>query len=556
MTSPNETVADIVSRWAVMTQTLVDEEAANRVPGSPRREGGEASMVATSTPPEEGAAGVASAINQWAIKVAGMVDAQGDAEAEEPIGTEPSSDTDPTSPETDPAQAVVHRARRARRTGFLLPRQRVQEQSVPASRSPEADAALFTGDERADAGLEHASSSPTLAAHLGAIARRARDSWRWTAWRIALVSVVGCVLLAGVGWMVAQQMTALPGDAAFEVDGQVVTVSSYTRQLAVLEALYGVKVPSGAKAAASFRRAAAQAMAVQMIVARAARHAGVHVTEKAAQDQLQQDVSQQYSQGFSSFVSQLGARGLSEGEVRQAVSQEMALERLFNRVVGTVHPSTAQLEQLYRQHRAALAVPETRTIAHIVVSSRSEAQSIMSQLQGGASFATLAAEDSLDKSTAANGGQLGTLSQAELTPAFGKAAFAAQVNVPFGPVHDADGWEVGLVTNVVPGHATSFSQARTELEDYVVVRTEQARWTRWLDTQLRSAGLRFAAPFRPAHPDVAPKATLPTLGPPEAVGSVPAGSSSGASSGQGASSAPGATSVAEPGSSPATSGGQ
>jgi parvulin-like peptidyl-prolyl isomerase len=370
------------------------------------------------------------------------------------------------------------------------------------------------------------------------------------------VSVIGCVLLAGVGWMVAQKLSALSGDAAFEVDGQVVTVSGYTRELAVLEALYGVKVPRGARAAASFRRAAAQAMAVQMIVARAAAAAGIHVTEKAAQDQLEQDVSQQYPQGFSSFASQLAARGLSEGEVRQAVSQEMVLERLFNRVVGTVHPSTAQLEALYRQHRAALAMPETRTIAHIVVSSRSEAQSILQQLQQGASFATLAAQDSLDTSTAADGGQLGTLSQSELTPAFGKAAFAAQVDVPFGPVHDADGWEIGLVTNVVPGHPTSFSQARAELEDYVVVRTEQARWTRWLDLHLRSAGLRFAAAYRPAHPDSAPRATLPTLGPPEAVGSVPTATSGGAASAQGASSAAGTMSAAGAGSTPSTSAGQ
>lgn len=505
---PNKTMVDAVGRWAAATHALLDDgHGVTSEEDAPQPESAPDPALAT-PPPERGDPGVvvADAVSRWASSAGAAIDRLW------------CSDSD-GSPEA----------------------------AQPGGREPEPVPAAAGGESRTDRSPK---KSAGMSVHrLAAVARRSRAAWRWTAWRITLLGVVGSLVLAGIGWVVAQKVTALPGDAAFAVDGQVVTVSSFTRRLAVLEALYGVQVPSGAKAGAVFRRTAAQAMAVQMVVDRAAANAGIHITYKAAQAQLQRDVSQQYPQGFSSFVNQLGARGLSEGEVREAVSQEMAVQQLFTRVVGTVRPSTAELEQLYRQHQGQLGVPETRAIAHIVVSSQSEAQSILQQLQAGVPFATLARRDSLDTSTASSGGSLGTLSEAELTAPFGKAAFAAKPGVPFGPVHDQDGWEIGLVTAVVPGHSTTFAQARSELQDYVVVRTDQARWSRWLDAKLRAAGLRFAAAYRPAHPDVAPRATLPSLGPPEAVGSVPVGSAAGAPSAPSTTTTPGHTSAGAPGSS-------
>lgn len=361
----------------------------------------------------------------------------------------------------------------------------------------------------------------TAARRIVAGTRSVRAGWRWTTRRVAAVAAVGALVLAGIGWEVVLRVTSLPADAAFSVDGQVVTVSSFTHRLAVLEALYGVQVPSGAKALSKFRRTAAQAMAVQMIVDRAAQQVGIHITNKAAVDQLQTDVSQQYPQGFPSFVDQLGQRGLSEVEVVQAVGEELALQRLFDRVVGSVHPTTGQLQHLYAEHRSQLAVPETRAVYHIVVSNQSEAQSILSQIRAGAPFSTLAQQDSLDTSTKNQGGYLGVVSQAELDQSFGAAAFAIPPNVPFGPVHDQVGWEVGDVTSVTPGHATTFAQARSELQDYTIVSTEQARWDHWLRAQLANSGLVFAAAYRPADPGAPPAASMPTLGPPTQVGSLP-----------------------------------
>lgn len=365
--------------------------------------------------------------------------------------------------------------------------------------------------------------------------------WQWTRRRAVAVALVGALVLSGAGWAVADQMGALPADAAFAVDGHVVTTTAFTQQLAVMEALYGVHVPSGAKALAAFRRTAAKAIAVQMVVDHAAAREGIHVAHKAAQAQLQQDVAQQYPQGFSSFVTQLGTRGLSEGEVLQAVTGEMVLQQLFNRVVGSVHPTTGQLQQLYRRHLSQLAVPETRAISHIVVATQSQAQQVLADVKAGAPFSTAAQQYSLDSSTSGSGGYLGVVSRSELIAPFAAAAFSAPVNTLFGPVHDQLGWEIGVVTQINPGHPTTFSQARAELSDYVVVTTEQQRWDRWLGRQMAASGLTFAPAYRPSRPDAPPVAKLPVLGPPSAVGSVPAPASGSAASASGAA-APSSTS--------------
>ncbi len=399
---------------------------------------------------------------------------------------------------------------------------------APAGDAAAGDAAAGdTGGGEAAAGeAPHRRVAARLRAMTAAVAAVC-GRWRWTGRRVAVAAVTAAVALAAVGWWVEQRLTALPSDAAFAVGGQVVTTTSYDHRLAVLEALYGMRPPGGA-GAATFRRAAAQAMVIQLVMGRAAARQGIRISHQAASKQLQADVTQQYgtSGGMSAFDSQLGSRGLSEGEVLQAITAQLQVQKLFDRVVGTVHVISAQVQHLYATHQAQLAVPETRSVSHIVVATKSAAEQVLAQLRSGTPFAALAAKDSLDTSTAANGGALGTVSKAELDAPFGTAAFAAAPNVPFGPVHDQYGWEVGLVTQVVPGHPTSLSQARTELQDYLKVTTEQARWDRWLRRQLVASGARYAPAYRPAHPDQPPVASVPTLGPPGQVGSLaPAASS-------------------------------
>ncbi len=84
--------------------------------------------------------------------------------------------------------------------------------------------------------------------------------------------------------------------------------------------------------------------------------------------------------------------------------------------------------------------------AHILVETEEEAQDILDRLEGGADFAELAASESIDSGSAANGGILpcdltGNFESAYVAE-FVEAALAAEIGEPVGPVQSEFGYHV------------------------------------------------------------------------------------------------------------------
>jgi parvulin-like peptidyl-prolyl isomerase len=135
------------------------------------------------------------------------------------------------------------------------------------------------------------------------------------------------------------------------------------------------------------------------------------------------------------------------------VNQEDAREaRLVavTRVLDAKHPITKAEEQDYYNKNVSSLCPSGFDVAHILVKTQAEAQAIETQLAGGASFATLAQQKSIDTGSAKSGGSLGCLSNGEFVTEFQNAAQAATVNVPTAPVHSQFGWHIILKTKYVP----------------------------------------------------------------------------------------------------------
>ena len=83
--------------------------------------------------------------------------------------------------------------------------------------------------------------------------------------------------------------------------------------------------------------------------------------------------------------------------------------------------------------------------AHILVETEAEAQAILDRLEGGADFAELAASESIDTGSGANGGNLPcalTALRETYVPEFVEAALAAEIGEPVGPVQSEFGYHV------------------------------------------------------------------------------------------------------------------
>jgi parvulin-like peptidyl-prolyl isomerase len=132
---------------------------------------------------------------------------------------------------------------------------------------------------------------------------------------------------------------------------------------------------------------------------------------------------------------------------RKLMIARAARAQVLSAALQGPEPTEAAKRAYFREHRADYAAqcPNNRSVAHILVRQKTQADAIAAQLRDGADFATLARENSIDTGSARAGGQLGCLRSSGFVPEFQDAANAATPDVPTAPVHTTFGWHIILV---------------------------------------------------------------------------------------------------------------
>jgi parvulin-like peptidyl-prolyl isomerase len=169
------------------------------------------------------------------------------------------------------------------------------------------------------------------------------------------------------------------------------------------------------------------------------------LAEQARKENLQDDPS------FKLQEDQLLANSL----IQKMIDETGADEKYFD-----AHKD--QFQQVKLRHiliatagSPAAAPDDTLTDAQ----AKAKAQSIKDQLDKGADFGKLAAQDSDDKKSGEAGGDLGLVSRGEMVPEFENAAFALKKNEISGPVKTQFGYHIiQMEGTVTPAFADVQSQ--------------------------------------------------------------------------------------------------
>jgi len=335
--------------------------------------------------------------------------------------------------------------------------------------------------------------------------------------RILLVVALLLLASAGTGGFVWWKSTTLPDGAAFAVGDRVVMESELQRRMETMRALYGVEAPAGApERMDDYRRAAAKSYAVAMVLTDKADEMDVSTSDTAARATLDGYISRQFGpgrRGRGGFVTALGNVGASEDDVLAEIKQQLAVSKLFEHITRDVTVSEPELRESFSEFQDRLGVPEQRWLRNIVVDSRERAAELVSRLEDGADFATLAGQYSLDGSTRDTGGVLGLVAKSELEPRYGKAAFGATDGAVYGPVQTQRGWNVGLVDAIKPGAPARYDEVKEQLRTLVKYDEQLSRWQQWLADALQAAEVRYADAYRPDDPLSVPTNVRPS-GPP------------------------------------------
>ena len=108
--------------------------------------------------------------------------------------------------------------------------------------------------------------------------------------------------------------------------------------------------------------------------------------------------------------------------------------------------SDAAGQKYFDAHQSPFACPSGKNVAHILVATQAEAQAILDQLKGGASFAQARAAKSTDTGSGAKGGR-SVASPRAVRARVRERGPVAPFGTPVGPVHSQFGYHVILVTH-------------------------------------------------------------------------------------------------------------
>lgn len=327
-----------------------------------------------------------------------------------------------------------------------------------------------------------------------------------TMWARLVLAVIAPLVALGLVAGLSAWIVALPSDAAFRADGVVTTKTELAARTKMLGALYGIQQPQGAEQQDTFRRDAAKMVVVTSVIDHAARERGIEVPAQAAQERLNALIAGLTPPGEDSFVKLLTETGASRADVLDEITRQIRSATLIGQVVsGPVKEiGEADFQRYFSEHAADLATPEQRHLRNIVVRTKSQAEQVAERARTGTDFGALAAENSLDRATREQQGDLGLVGSDQLEPDYGRTAFTSAAGSVFGPVQTSSGWNVGRVDEIHPAIPRTYEQARDEVVQMVRDTRIADTWNGWLDRQLAKADVRYADEYRPADPAAPP----------------------------------------------------
>ncbi len=144
-------------------------------------------------------------------------------------------------------------------------------------------------------------------------------------------------------------------------------------------------------------------------------------------------------------------------EFRKLTLASMLLEK---EIMSKQKVSDQEVKDYYNKHKEEFTTTSQIKASHILVKTEEEANKVLARLKKGEKFEDIARKESLDKASAANGGDVGYFSRGQLVPEFEKAAASLKVGELSAPVKTAYGYHIIKVTDKKAGPVLEFDRVK------------------------------------------------------------------------------------------------
>lgn len=190
---------------------------------------------------------------------------------------------------------------------------------------------------------------------------------------------------------------------------------------------------------------------------------------------------EQYPSDFS-FRESLAQQNLSYQDWRKAVETGLKRKALFDSLRKDLpKPSEAELEAYYQNNKIKYFQAEAVFAQSILIKDENQAD-VIKKLYRRTSFEKLFKDYSLEKSNpqALQFGWVERLNGSAL-----EALFSAKKTELVGPIQLSEGYRLFKVTQRRPSYQRKFEDVRTQVLNEVVALRESARFSAWLDEQIK-----------------------------------------------------------------------
>ncbi|GGD68747.1 peptidylprolyl isomerase [Paenibacillus nasutitermitis] len=178
------------------------------------------------------------------------------------------------------------------------------------------------------------------------------------------------------------------------------------------------------------------------------------------------------------FNSWLQQNGMTEADFRKEMPTQLRIRKIME-------PKTTvtdeQVKQFFDENKASFDTPEQIRASHILVATKEEAEAILKELKGGADFAKLASEKSIDPGSKDKGGDLDFFPRGMMDEPFEKAAFALKTKDELSPiVQGANGFHIIKFTERKAAHAATLEEEKVKIKDQLVAQQVSELSGTWL----------------------------------------------------------------------------
>lgn len=230
---------------------------------------------------------------------------------------------------------------------------------------------------------------------------------------------------------------------------------------------------------------AVQQLLAAEVIEQEAKEEDVEVSDgdvsKALDAAYQQEIG-----GKENLAKVTAATGLGEQDFRRLVRQSLTFAKVAQKVVKDAGDVTDEdVRKEYDDNKAQYGRPESRELHVVVAKDEADAQAARSELENGATFASVAQKYSTDEESRKVDGKLTQVKKGELEAPADEAAFSVDATQLAGPVKGERGWYVIRVDKVTPGRTLPFDEVEDVLKQQLQQTKPQEAVARWQDEVLK-----------------------------------------------------------------------